>query len=162
MSKILVAFFSATGTTEAVAKKLAKAVDGDIFEILPVVPYTVADLDWKNPNSRTSLEMKDKSSRPPIVGRVEDITKYDTLFIGFPVWWYVAPTVINSFLESYDLTDKTVIPFATSGSSDMGKTNEELLPSCPDSILKEGKRFSPDVTVEELKAWAEALTSLGE
>lgn len=155
MSKILVAFFSATGTTEAVALRLAETIDAEVFEILPVVPYTAADLDWRNPNSRSCLEMKDKSSRPPIAGRVEEMSKYDTVFIGFPIWWYVAPTVINTFLEEYDLSEKNVVPFATSGSSGMGKTNDALAPSCPDAFLKEGKRFAANATAEELKEWAE-------
>ena len=156
MSNILVVYFSPTGTTETVAKRLADAIGGDIFEILPVIPYTAADLDWRNPKSRSSLEMKDKHSRPQIAGRVENIRDYEKIFIGFPIWWYVAPTVINTFLEEYDFSDKLVIPFATSGSSDMGKTNEALKPSCPDAILAEGKRFSADVSAEELKLFAES------
>ena len=157
MSKALVTYFSASGVTEGVAKKLSEATEGDLFEILPVIPYTSADLDWKNPNSRSSLEMKDADSRPQIAGRVEDITKYDAVFVGFPIWWYVAPTIINTFLEEYDLADKKVIPFATSGSSGMGKTNEKLAPSCPDAILLEGKRFASDVGADELKKWAESI-----
>ena len=155
MSKILVAYFSATGVTEGVSKKLATAVGGDLFEILPVVPYSDADLEWRNPQSRSSLEMKDAASRPQIAGRVEDMRDYGVIYVGFPIWWYVAPTIINTFLERYDFTDKVVVPFATSGSSDMGKTNDSLLKSCPDAFLRKGKRFSPDVTVDELKKWAE-------
>lgn len=154
MSKILVAYFSASGVTEGVAKKLANAVGGDIFEILPVIPYSHADLDWKNPNSRSSLEMKDASSRPQIAGRVEDIGSYNAVFLGFPIWWYIAPTIINTFLEEYNFADKKIIPFATAGSCEMGETNAHLAPSCPDAILVEGKRFLPDVTVEDLKEWA--------
>ena len=157
MSKILVAYFSASGVTEGVANKLAAAVGADVFEILPVVPYTNADLDWRNPNSRTSLEMKDPVSRPQIAGRAENMTDYDTVFVGFPIWWYIAPTIINTFLEEYSFADKKLIPFATSGSSDMGKTNEHLAPSCPDAILVDGKRFDADVSAEELKAWAESV-----
>ncbi len=153
MSKVLVAFFSATGKTENVAKKIAEATGGDLFEILPVIPYSTADLDWRNPNSRSSLEMKDKVSRPQIAGRVDEIAQYDVMYIGFPIWWYIAPTIINTFLEEYSFEDKTIIPFATSGSSDMGKTNESLLPSCPGAILKDGKRFSADVTLDEIKDW---------
>ena len=128
MSKKLVVFFSASGITKKVAQKLAKATDADLFEIQPNPPYTKADLDWTDPNSRSSIEMKNKASRPAIAGKLPDITAYDTVFIGFPIWWYVAPTIINTFLESYTWTGKTIVPFATSGSSGMGKTNQDLAP----------------------------------
>lgn len=154
MSKKLVVFFSASGITKKVAQKLAKAIDADLFEIQPNPPYTKADLDWTDPNSRSSIEMKNKASRPAIAGKLPDITAYDTIFIGFPIWWYVAPTIINTFLESYTWTGKTIVPFATSGSSGMGKTNQDLAPSCPGAVLKEGKRFAANVSEEELKRWA--------
>lgn len=154
MSKKLVVFFSASGITQKVAKKLAKAIDADLFEIQPNPPYTKADLDWTDPNSRSSIEMKNKASRPAIAGKLPDITAYDTVFIGFPIWWYVAPTIINTFLESYTWTGKTIVPFATSGSSGMGKTNQDLALSCPGAVLKEGKRFATNVSEEELKIWA--------
>ena len=154
MSKKLVVFFSASGITKKVAPKLAKATDADLFEIQPNPPYTKADLDWTDPNSRSSIEMKNKASRPAIAGKLPDITAYDTVFIGFPIWWYVAPTIINTFLESYTWTGKTIVPFATSGSSGMGKTNQGLAPSCPGAVLKEGKRFATNVSEEELKMWA--------
>lgn len=154
MSKKLVVFFSASGITKKVAQKLAKAIDADLFEIQPNPPYTKADLDWTDPNSRSSIEMKNKASRPAIAGKLPDITAYDTVFIGFPIWWYVAPTIINTFLESYTWTGKTIVPFATSGSSGMGKTNQYLAPSCPGAVLKEGKRFATNVSEEELKMWA--------
>lgn len=130
MSKKLVAYFSASGVTAKLAKRLADAVDADIFEIKPEKPYTTADLDWTNKKSRSSVEMSDKSFRPAVAEKLDNIADYDTIYVGFPIWWYVAPTIINTFLEQYDLTGKTIIPFATSGSSRMGKTNSELAPSC--------------------------------
>lgn len=154
MSKILVAYFSATGTTKGLAEKLAKATEGDLFEIEPQDPYTSADLNWMDKKSRSSLEMKDKSSRPEIKSHVENMDQYDIIYVAFPIWWYVAPTIINTFLESYDFKDKTIIPVATSGSSGMGHTSKELAPSCPGATLKEGKRFSSNTSVEELKKFA--------
>lgn len=136
MSKKLVAYFSASGVTAKLAKRLADAVDADIFEIKPEKPYTTADLDWTNKKSRSSVEMSDKSFRPAVAEKLDNIADYDTIYVGFPIWWYVAPTIINTFLEQYDLTGKTIIPFATSGSSRMGKTNSELAPSCKGAILK--------------------------
>ena len=135
MSRKLVAYFSASGVTAKVAETLAEAIGADIFEIEPKVPYTKADLDWTNRQSRSSIEMNDPASRPAIAGVRDNMADYDTLFVGFPIWWYVAPTIINTFLESYDLTGKTIIPFATSGGSGMGKTNEKLLPSCAGAKL---------------------------
>jgi len=155
MGKTLVAYFSASGVTAELAERLAGAIGADLHEIKPEVPYTEADLDWMDPDSRSSVEMKDKSFRPPISGRVEDMEQYDAILVGFPIWWYVAPTIINTFLEGYDLNGKTVVPFATSGSSGMGATNEELAPSCPGAVLKEGKRFASNALADELKAWAE-------
>lgn len=153
MSKILVAYFSASGVTKGLAQKVATAAGGDLYEITPAVPYTDADLDWRNSKSRSSIEMKDKSSRPEITGKIENMADYDTVYIGFPIWWYVAPTIINTFLEQYDLTDKTVIPFATSGSSGMGNTNAELAPSCKGAVLKDGKRFESNTSEAEIKTW---------
>ena len=138
MSRKLVAYFSASGVTAKVAETLAEAIGADIFEIEPKVPYTKADLDWTNRQSRSSIEMNNPASRPAIAGVRDNMADYDTLFVGFPIWWYVAPTIINTFLESYDLTGKTIIPFATSGGSGMGKTNEKLLPSCAGAKLIEG------------------------
>ncbi len=126
MSKTLVAYFSASGVTEKVAKQLAAVADADLFEIKPVDPYTAADLDWTNKNSRSTIEMKDPSSRPAIAKKCDNMSEYDTVFVGFPVWWYVEPTIIDTFLESYDFTGKTVIPFATSGGSGLGKTAENF------------------------------------
>ena len=153
--KTLVAYFSASGVTAALAKRLADAIGADLHEIQPEVPYTKEDLDWMNKNSRSSVEMNDKSFRPPVANRVENIDDYNIIYIGFPIWWYVAPTIINTFLEQYDLTGKEIIPFATSGSSGMGRTNEELKASCKGAVLKEGKRFVANASAAELKAWAE-------
>ena len=157
MSKPLVAYFSASGVTARAAKALAQATGADLYEIRPAQPYTEADLDWMNRSSRSSVEMNDKTFRPAISDKVENMDQYDTIFLGFPIWWYVAPTIVNTFLEKYDLSGKTIIPFATSGSSGMGGTNKELAPSCPGAVLKEGKRFPADATEKELKDWTEGF-----
>ncbi len=158
MSRKLVAYFSASGVTAKVAETLAEAIGADIFEIEPKVPYTKADLDWTNRQSRSSIEMNDPASRPAIAGVRDNMADYDTLFVGFPIWWYVAPTIINTFLESYDLTGKTIIPFATSGGSGIGKTNEKLLPSCAGAKLIEGKVFKSSVSKAEMNQWASGLS----
>ena len=155
--KILVAYFSASGVTAKAAEKLAEAAQADLYEIKPKIPYTRADLDWTDKKSRSSVEMNDKASRPAIAGKVENMEEYDTVFIGFPIWWYVAPTIINTFLESCDLTGKTIIPFATSGGSGIGETNEKLEPSCPGAKLLEGRVFRSSASKTELEAWAESL-----
>lgn len=139
MSKKLVAYFSASGVTRCYAEKLAKAANADLFEIKPSVPYTSADLNWQNSNSRSSVEMKNPDSRPEIAEKLSDMDSYDTVFVGFPIWWYVAPTIIDTFLESYDFSEKTVIPFATSGGSEMGKTADVLRKVCPDADIHDGK-----------------------
>ena len=157
MSRKLVAYFSATGTTAKDAETLADAIGADIYEIEPEIPYTEADLNWRDANSRSSVEMNDPNSRPAIAGKRDNMSDYDIIFVGFPIWWYVAPTIINTFLESYDMTGKTIIPFATSGSSDMGKTNENLLPSCPAAMLLEGKVFKVTASEFELNEWASRL-----
>lgn len=157
MKKKLVAYFSASGVTANAAKNLAKAVDADLYEIKPVQPYTRADLDWTNKKSRSSIEMNDPKSRPAIAEMVSGMECYDTIFIGFPIWWYVAPTIINTFLESYDLSGKTIIPFATSGGSGMGKTNEKLLPSCPGATLLQGKMLNGRISENELRKWIDEL-----
>lgn len=155
MSKKLVAYFSASGVTAKVAETLAEAIGADLYEIEPEVPYTKADLDWTDSISRSTLEMKDPASRPAIAGKRDNMDDYDTIYVGFPIWWYVAPTIINTFFESYDLTGKTIITFATSGSSGMGKTNEVLKQSCPNSNLIEGKVIKSTADKAELAAWAE-------
>ena len=154
MAKTLVAYFSATGRTAKAAELLADALGADIHEIQPKVPYTKADLNWLNKKSRSSVEMNNKSIRPEMAECNVQIAEYDVIFLGFPIWWYVAPTIINTFLESYDLAGKTIIPFATSGGSGMGKTNEKLEPSCPGAMVKTGKVFSMNATRQELADWA--------
>lgn len=157
MSRKLVAYFSATGTTAKVAETLADAIGADIYEIGPEIPYTEADLNWRDANSRSSVEMNDPHSRPAIAGKRDNMSDYDTIFVGFPIWWYVAPTIINTFLESYDMAGKTIIPFATSGGSGMGKTNEKLLPSCTGAKLVEGRVFKSFVSNDEMNQWVSGL-----
>lgn len=157
MSKKLVAYFSASGVTAKVAEKLSEAIGADLYAIEPEVPYTKADLDWMDKKSRSTIEMNNPASRPAIAGKRDNMNDYDTVFVGFPIWWYVAPTIINTFLESYDLTGKTIIPFATSGGSDMGKTNEKLLPSCKGAKLLNGKVFKASVSGADLAKWVEGL-----
>lgn len=155
MNKKLVAYFSASGVTAKAAAALAKAIGADLYEIEPAHPYSDADLDWTDKKSRSSVEMSDPTSRPAITGRVLNIQEYDTVFVGYPIWWYVAPTIINTFLESYDFSGKTIIPFATSGGSGMGRTNEKLIPSCPGAMLRTGKMLNGKLDHIALKEWAE-------
>ncbi|MCD8286702.1 MAG: NAD(P)H-dependent oxidoreductase [Clostridia bacterium] len=155
--KSLVAYFSATGNTAKLAEKLAEAAGADLVEIVPEIPYTAEDLDWQNARSRSSVEMGDRAARPGIRDKVQDMADYDVLFVGFPIWWYIAPRIINTFLEQYDLTGKTVVPFATSGSSGMGETNEYLAPSCKGAKLLAGRRFSGRATKQDLKRWLASL-----
>ena len=158
MSKKLVAFFSASGVTKNVAKILAEASDADLYEITPKVPYTNADLDWRDNHSRSSVEMRDKMSRPEITNTDAKVEDYDVVFVGFPIWWYVAPTIINTFLEAYDFSGKTIILFATSGSSGFGKTVEHLKGSVSDTaIIKEGKLLNGHQSVDALKSWVDSL-----
>lgn len=152
--KKLVAYFSASGVTKTEAERLANAVDADLFEIKPVLPYTRKDLDWTDRKSRSSVEMNDPASRPEIAVRCDHMSDYDTVYIGFPIWWYVAPRIIESFLESYDFSGKTLIPFATSGGSGMGKTVEVLRNVCPNAIWKSGGIVNR-MTESELAKWAE-------
>ena len=158
MSKKLVAYFSASGVTAGLAKNLAEAAGADLYEIKPSDPYTDADLNWLDKNSRSSVEMNDKSFRPSLADKNANIADYDTIFVGFPIWWYVAPTIINTFLEAYDFSGKTIVPFATSGGSGMGNTVKELKPSVSaTAVIKEGKRFSANASVDELRKWAESV-----
>lgn len=157
MSSKLVAYFSATGVTGEVAKTLAESIGADLFEIKAKTPYTQADLNWMDQNARSTIEMSDPASRPEMAERLDNADKYDTIFVGFPSWWYVAPTIINTFLESCDLTGKTVVPFATSGGSGMGKTNQRLAPSCEGAQLLDGKVFKRSVGQKELAAWVDGL-----
>lgn len=158
MSKKLVAYFSASGKTAKVADMLADAVGADIYEIRPEVPYTKADLNWMNKKSRSSVEMNDKAFRPAIADKNAKIDQYDTIFLGFPIWWYVAPTIINTFLEGYDFSGKKIILFATSGSSGFGKTVEELKVSVPVSCeIIEGKLLNGKQTIPKIREWTETL-----
>ena len=158
MSKKLVAFFSASGVTRNVAQSLAEAAGADLFEIKPKVPYTKADLDWQDKNSRSSVEMKDKSSRPEIAEGDAKIEEYDLIFLGFPIWWYVAPTIVNTFLESYDFAGKTIILFATSGSSGLGDTANALKGSVDSTtVITDGKILNGNPSVYDLKEWMSTL-----
>ena len=157
--RFLIAFFSASPSrrTEKVAHKIADVIGADLYEIVPAVPYTKDDLSWNNEKSRSSVEMRDPSSRPAIAGEMPDITHYHTIFVGFPIWWYVAPHIINTFLESYDLTGKTIVPFATSGGSAMGQTAAHLRPSAEGAVVKEGRRFEMGETPMAINSWIAAL-----
>ena len=155
MADTLVAYFSTGGTTEGVASKLADVIGADIFEIRPKVKYSDADLDWNNPKSRSSLEMAEISTRPEILFKCNDMDKYDLIYIGFPIWWYREPSIIDTFIEQYDLSGKVIVPFCTSGSSDIGQAPMNILKLAPDAYVKPGKRFPKDVTEHELGMWAE-------
>ena len=158
MTKKLVAYFSASGVTKEVAQNLASAIEGDLYEIKPAVPYTDADLNWMDKNARSTVEMKDHNSRPDIVEDDAHVEEYDEIFVGFPVWWYIAPTIVNTFLEKYDFSNKKIILFATSGGSGFGKTVDNIRPSVADSCeVIEGKILNHNPSVDELKAWAESL-----
>jgi flavodoxin len=155
-NKTLVAYFSATGTTMEAATKLAKVANADLHEIVPEVPYTPADLNWRDKSSRSSVEMADKSSRPAIANKVENMEQYDTVFVGYPIWWYIAPTIINTFLEQYDLTGKTIVPFFTSGGSGAGETMKYLKPSAPGDNWVDPKNLNYMVEAE-MKSWIDSL-----
>ena len=157
MKKTLVAYFSATGTTAAVAKKLAAAAGADLYEIKPAVPYTKEDLNWMNKKSRSSVEMNDKSFRPELAEKNAAISGYELVLVGFPIWWYVAPTIINTFLESYDFSGKMIVLFATSGGSGFGRAVESLKGSCPGAEIAEGKILNRLPDAAELRQWVESL-----
>lgn len=158
MNRKLVAYFSASGVTAKVAEMLADAVGADIYEIRPAVPYTKADLNWMDKKSRSTIEMNDKSIRPAIADTNAQIDQYETIFLGFPIWWYVAPTIINTFLESYDFSGKKIILFATSGGSKFGKTAEELKASVPASCeIIEGKLLNGKQTIPTIRSWTDML-----
>ena len=153
MSKILVTYFSASGVTKSVAEKIASVINGDLYEIEPKEKYTDADLDWHNKQSRSSVEMKNKSFRPEMKENSLDISSYDTILIGFPIWWGVCPTVVNTFIESKDFTGKTLIPFCTSGGSGMSYAENDLRKTYPNYNWKEGKRLTGRENNEDLKNW---------
>ena len=153
----LVAYFSATGTTAAAAQTLANAVGADLYEIKPAVPYTSADLNWMDKRSRSSVEMKDPQSRPALADTNAPVAGHDVIFLGFPVWWYVAPTILNTFLEAYDFTGKTIVLFATSGGSGLGKSADGLKASAPGAKILDGRLLNGHPSEAELKAWVEGL-----
>ena len=154
MSKILVAYFSASGVTEKVAEELAKAGGADLFEIKPEIPYTEADLDWKDERSRSTLEMKDPDCRPAIVGKVADMARYGTIFLGFPIWWEREPSVVDTFLEGYDFTGKMIVPFCTSGGSELCGAPKRIAELAPGARIGKGRRLGGTVSEEDLKIWA--------
>ena len=156
MSKKLVAYFSASGRTAKVAEKLANELDADLYEIKPEVKYTKADLNWMNKKSRSSVEMNDKSFRPAIITDDVDVSGYDAVYLGFPIWWYVAPTLINTFLEAYDFSGKKIVLFATSGGSGFGNTVAELQPSAPGAEITETKVLTGMLTETKIKTLIEA------
>ena len=153
MKKVLVAYFSASGVTAQAAETIAETIGADLYEIRPETPYTPADLDWMNRRSRSSVEMNDPASRPAIAEPAADIEQYDTILVGFPVWWYVEPRIVDTFLESYDFSGKTMIPFATSGGSGIGKAEQSLKSHCPSAVWKPGKLLNH----ADIKAWAKSL-----
>ena len=157
MKKTLVAYFSASGVTAKAAKTLAKAVSADLYEIRPAVAYTSADLNWNDKNSRSSVEMNDKRSRPALADRNAHVEDYDVIYLGFPIWWYVAPTIINTFLEQYDFSGKTIVLFATSGGSGLGRTAAGLQSSAPGAKILDGRLLNGRLSEAELKTWAENL-----
>ena len=157
MAKILVTYFSASGVTAKVAEKLAKAAKADLFEIKPEVPYSSADLDWTNKKTRSSVEMADKTSRVAMSGKVENMAQYDTVFVGFPIWWGVAPHIVNSFLEAYDFSGKTIHLFATSGGSGMGRSMEELKASAPGAVWGAEKKLSAGISQADADAWVKEI-----
>ena len=156
MSKKLVAFFSASGNTKSVAELMAKEIGADTFEIVPEQKYTKEDLDWMNKKSRSSVEMNDKKFRPAMIKSDVDMGQYDAIILGFPIWWYVAPTIINTFLEAYDFAGKKIVLFATSGGSGFGNTVQELVPSAPDAEIVEGKIVSK-MTKQDVINWVKEL-----
>ena len=156
-SHILIAYFSATGTTKGVAEKLAEGLSADLYEIVPEEIYTEADLNWNDPDSRTSLETDDPACRPAIAGELPDLTGYDTVLIGYPIWWGDVPRIVSNFVESVDLTDKTMAVFFTSGGSGLGSSMKHLEEQAGAGTWLEGTRFTPRSTVEELTEWAVSL-----
>ena len=153
----LVAYFSATGTTARAARELAGAINADLFGIVPEKPYTSADLNWNDKNSRSSREMADEKCRPAVAGDGPDMSAYDTVFVGFPIWWYMEPRIIDTFLEAHDFSGKTVVPFATSGGSGLGKAPQRMATLAPGSTVTEGRLLNGRLDADDLRAWAEGL-----
>lgn len=157
MSKKLVAYFSASGVTRAAAQNLAEAAGANLYEIRPAVPYTDDDLDWTNKKSRSSVEMQDKTFRVPMADTDAKIAAYDVVFLGFPIWWYTAPSIVHSFFEAYDFAGKTVVLFATSGGSGFGNTAKDLKISAPSADIREGRLLNGHPSAASLKKWLDAL-----
>ena len=155
MSKILVAYFSPTGTTKRAAQDIAKALEADLYEISPETPYTSGDLNWMDKKSRSTVEMNDPASRPAMAGDVPDVSGYDTVFLGFPIWWYVEPKIVDTFLESCDLSGKRVIPFATSGGSGIDRAEQSLARLCPGARWEKGRR----VSASNASTWARGVVN---
>ena len=155
MTKTLVAYFSASGVTAKVAEDLAAALNADSFEIAPEQPYTNADLNWRDKTSRTTIEMNDEACRPAIAGDAADMAAYDTVFVGFPVWWYVEPRIIDTFLEAYDFSGKTIVPFATSGGSGLGQAPQRMQTIAPNAKVLQGGLLNGRPSQAELAQWAE-------
>ena len=155
--KTLVAYFSASGVTAKAAKNLAEAAQADLFEIVPAQPYTRADLNWMDKKSRSTIEMNDRSCRPAIASKVADMAQYDRVFVGFPVWWYREPSIIDTFLEQYDFTGKILIPFCTSGGSGLGEAAENYRRLAPGAKVLDGKRLTNRDSADTLRAWVNAL-----
>ena len=155
MSKALVAYFSASGVTAKVAERLAGAIGADLYEIKPEQEYTSEDLNWQDKQSRSSVEMNDRSSRPAIGNVVENMDQYDVVFVGFPIWWYREPSIIDTFMEAYNFDGKTVIPFATSGGSGMGDSSKNMQALAKGAKVVQGRKFSSGASEDELKAWAQ-------
>ena len=156
MSKALVAYFSASGVTAKVARNLATGIGADLYEIAPETPYTRADLNWMDKKSRSTVEMNDRNARPAIGTRVENMTQYEVVFVGFPIWWYREPSIIDTFMEAYDFSGKTVVPFATSGGSSLGDSARNMQALAKGAKVSEGRRFSGRASEDELRAWASA------
>lgn len=157
MSKLLVAYFSASGVTKKVAQKIANAAQADLVEIAPKERYTKADLNWMDKKSRSSVEMNDPASRPEIEKKLDDISAYDTVAIGFPIWWYTAPTIIKTFLEAYDFTGKKIALFATSGSSGFGNTVNDLKPCVSESTEFISEKIMNRISDEEISEWVHSI-----
>ena len=157
MANKLVAYFSASGTTERVAQDLAAAIGADLFEIAPAERYSRADLNWNDKRSRSSVEMNDEACRPALAATVADVSPYDVVFVGFPVWWYVEPRIIDTFLEAHDLAGKTIVPFATSGGSGLGEAPQRMQQLVPAAKVLSGKVLNGRPSAAALKSWAESL-----
>ena len=157
MSKTLVAYFSASGVTAKAAKALAEAAEADLFEIVPAEAYTAVDLDWTDKRSRSTVEMNDEASRPAMANPAPVLDGYSTVFVGFPVWWYVEPRIIDTFLESADFAGKIIVPFATSGGSGLGKAPQRMQSLCPGATVEQGRLLNGSPSAAKLQSWVSEL-----